>query len=659
MQQVVDRSVLFGHGLCLQCHHYVRVESLRRVPGVLMFDAESHTVKATFASTTLSQMVYQCCHPSEHASLLELFVPEVRRGWTPNAVVNVMMESFLRPLGGAAGVGADLHLPLNTSSLGITPAMTHVNAQLDVSIQCHAEAKPLLLSRALECLLLQLVTALIPVRERVIGTISPWSAPPRSHAERSSRTDDAFQWSVPSTVVGDDEAPFVRLLLPPQSPRPLTDRPDRMGNSRTQRPASFSTCQTSMTQRCEGSRVQAYHHSISESIRSAQSRTVAHETTLATLSSEFDGTTALNQYVLLMPLGQGKQGKVVLAMDTSCNELRAVKVVHRQRPNNSHAAGGGRPAILQRKPQPLEREISAMKKCRHRNIVALYEVIDDPRVDHTYIVMQYVDKGPIATLDCHGRITPPAWRSATVLFDYLRQLLAGLMYLHQHGVVHRDIKPDNILLGQNDQVYLADFGMAELFDVHDSLSAVVSGTRGTIPFLAPELLVADDAAAAHANAEAVDVWALGMTMYVLYYGELPWAIPTSLPGLVDLVARGEVHFPARDFEAASDASADGPLSSPSSDNTHPAFTSTDGMSADDRFISVLQAMLTKDVATRPSVAALRRSVKAHISDLHSGGDDDTVSVLSPLVNTPSGDESPAMTLAQPSCVLPLYPSFGV
>jgi serine/threonine protein kinase len=129
--------------------------------------------------------------------------------------------------------------------------------------------------------------------------------------------------------------------------------------------------------------------------------------------------------------------------------------------------------------------------------------------------------------------------------SYARQICAGLEYLHKKGVIHRDIKPDNILLGHDDCVYLADFGTAEVFGEADAQRGV-TGTRGTMAFLAPELLASlDDGSedvlewsanegtgtadgadspvkALTVSGEAVDVWALGVTFYVMLYGKLPW-----------------------------------------------------------------------------------------------------------------------------------------
>ena len=103
-------------------------------------------------------------------------------------------------------------------------------------------------------------------------------------------------------------------------------------------------------------------------------------------------------------------------------------------------------------------EVAVMKKLRHKNIVTLHEVIDDPEAEKLYLVMQYVDKGPIATVQrdgtCTVRISPDR------LAHVGRQVAAGLEYLHSKGVVHRDVKPENLLVDSNDRVFLADFASA-------------------------------------------------------------------------------------------------------------------------------------------------------------------------------------------------------
>ncbi|EKF39225.1 protein kinase, putative [Trypanosoma cruzi marinkellei] len=253
-----------------------------------------------------------------------------------------------------------------------------------------------------------------------------------------------------------------------------------------------------------------------------------------------DGTKHINHYQIIKEIGRGACGKVQLAYDMENNTLVAIKVV--KRADTKFRIGGQTNA--QKQFSALQREIAVMKKLRHKNIVSLYEVIDDPNAKKLYLVMMYVDKGPIGRVNC-----PPDAKEDTQVCTpipknelawYARQILAGLEYLHQHKIVHRDIKPENILVDRNKHVFLADFGVAEVFDtsnrermeamMHESLMAIrasggthqgqgisIQGTKGTMLFMAPELWKGDSS-----YASPVDMWALGVTLYILLTGMLPF-----------------------------------------------------------------------------------------------------------------------------------------
>jgi serine/threonine protein kinase len=309
--------------------------------------------------------------------------------------------------------------------------------------------------------------------------------------------------------------------------------------------------------RCIARHASVWSHG-NESSQASIHELIAREATTHTAQAELEEGDAdipegLNQYAILYRLGRGVQGDVLLAMDTTSNKLRAIKAVPRPR-----AAAGGVRAVLerQRKMEQLEREVSIMKKCRHRNVVALYEVIDDPDHDSLYLVMQYVEHGPIATVVPTGHASRTF--SAKALLGFLRQLASGLGYLHRHGVVHRDIKPENVLLGDAGQVYLADFGVSDVFDYRaDSRDMAVAGTRGTLAFMAPELVGSTNGGGG-VDGKAVDVWALGVTMYVLYFGCLPFEPTTDIQSYCNLIQHAPIDFakplPAGALEGTAGAS---------------------------------------------------------------------------------------------------------
>ncbi|KAK7200694.1 Protein kinase domain/Protein tyrosine kinase [Novymonas esmeraldas] len=274
---------------------------------------------------------------------------------------------------------------------------------------------------------------------------------------------------------------------------------------------------------------------------SSMHRPPALETTcLSKLRSSKTGDCYINNYRIIKTLGRGACGKVKLAFDNA--ECRLVAIKNVRRADTRKRIGGL--TLAQQHFKAFLREVDIMKKLRHRNIVSLYEVIDDPNADKLYLVMQYVEKGVIAQVqvragsDCVCEPVPPAQ-----LARYTREMLAGLQYLHRHDVVHRDIKPDNILVSSDDHAFLADFGVAEAFDtsfrqrietmmaqsmVMDPTRTAtgapqVLGTKGTPLFIAPELWNG-----AKSYGKPVDMWAMGVTLYTLLVGKLPFRCPEDI-----------------------------------------------------------------------------------------------------------------------------------
>ncbi|CCW60445.1 unnamed protein product [Phytomonas sp. EM1] len=250
------------------------------------------------------------------------------------------------------------------------------------------------------------------------------------------------------------------------------------------------------------------------------------------------GLRFINQYQILEGIGHGTSAKVKLAYDTVHTRLVALKEVLRA--DLKRRLGG--PTQAQLNYESFMREVSVMKRLRHRNIVHLYEVIDDPNAEELYLVMQYVDRGVIADIklsDNTDKVCEPIPPSQLV--QVVRQALAGLEYLHRHNVVHRDIKPQNILMDSNGVLYLSDFGLAEVFDkqslqrMHHIMeqSMVQSkdlcvteaharvqkiwGVKGTMLFLAPEVWKGSST-----NGKPVDIWAMGVTLFTLLTGRLPF-----------------------------------------------------------------------------------------------------------------------------------------
>lgn len=163
-----------------------------------------------------------------------------------------------------------------------------------------------------------------------------------------------------------------------------------------------------------------------------------------------------------------------------------------------------------------------MKKLNHDNLVSLIEVLDDPTEDSLYMVLEYCKKGVIMKVGVDERADPYDEEACRCWF---RDLILGIEYLHAQGVVHRDIKPDNLLLTGDDVLKIVDFGVSEMFEKQSEM--LTAKSAGSPAFLPPELCVAKHGGI---SGKAADIWSMGVTLYCFRFG----CIPFERPGVLDL-----------------------------------------------------------------------------------------------------------------------------
>ncbi|KAJ1798829.1 hypothetical protein LPJ59_002249, partial [Coemansia sp. RSA 2399] len=194
------------------------------------------------------------------------------------------------------------------------------------------------------------------------------------------------------------------------------------------------------------------------------------------------GRKMINQYMIIRELGRGTHGKVKLAFDTITGEYYAIKIIDKEsqdrrlRPNaHSHNAKRARDAAAAArgsghrrsrgylridfdKMEKVKREIAILKKCRHPNVVRLREVIDDAHARRIYLVIEFMDQGEIVWRDSN-RLPAMSHSEARSVF---RDLVLGVEYLHYVGILHRDLKPQNLLRNKAGTVKISDFGVSFL-----------------------------------------------------------------------------------------------------------------------------------------------------------------------------------------------------
>ncbi len=208
-------------------------------------------------------------------------------------------------------------------------------------------------------------------------------------------------------------------------------------------------------------------------------------------------TLIAERYRLEGRLGSGGMSTVHLAFDERLERLVAVKLLA------EHLADD--PAFVSR----FQREALAAARLIHENIVQVFDSGLDKETDQHFIVMEYIEGQSGAEI-----LRARGWLPAEEALPIIVACCAGLDYAHRKGVVHRDVKPGNILRGNDHRVKLADFGIAKATE--QSSITQVGSVLGTAAYLAPEQAHGEEAG------PPADIYALGVVTYQLLSGRLPF-----------------------------------------------------------------------------------------------------------------------------------------
>ncbi len=222
------------------------------------------------------------------------------------------------------------------------------------------------------------------------------------------------------------------------------------------------------------------------------------------------------RYRLQSRLGFGGMSTVHLALDERLERQVAVKLLA------EHLADD--PAFVSR----FQREAQAAARLVHPNIVQVFDSGRDQRTDQYYIVMEYIEGASCAEI-----LRDDGWVEVPDALSIIGQACEGLHYAHRHGVVHRDVKPGNLLRAREGEVKLADFGIAKATE--QSSITQVGSVLGTAAYLAPEQARGEEAG------PSADLYALGVVTYQLISGRLPY----EATSLTELALRQQQEEPPR------------------------------------------------------------------------------------------------------------------
>ncbi|KAK8928535.1 CBL-interacting protein kinase 18 [Platanthera zijinensis] len=234
------------------------------------------------------------------------------------------------------------------------------------------------------------------------------------------------------------------------------------------------------------------------------------------MRSEAKGSVLMQRYELGRLLGHGTFAKVYHGRNIRTSQGVAVKIIDKEKVFKVGLI------------DQIKREVSIMRLVRHPNIVQLYEVMATK--SKIYFVLEYVKGGELFNKVLKGRIKEDFARK------YFQQLVSAVDFCHSRGVYHRDLKPENLLLDDNGNLKVSDFGLSALAESKKQ-DGLLHTTCGTPAYVAPEVINRRGYDGAKA-----DIWSCGVILFVLLAGYLPFQEP-NLMEMYKKIEKAEFKFP--------------------------------------------------------------------------------------------------------------------
>src|SRR5215472_16692549 len=217
------------------------------------------------------------------------------------------------------------------------------------------------------------------------------------------------------------------------------------------------------------------------------------------------GTLLAQRYEILQMLGEGGMGAVYKARDRDLNRLVALKVI---RPEFA-----GNESIIQR----FKQELILARQVTHKNVIRIYDMGESEGM--RFITMEYVDGEDLrALIRQHGKLPPDQ------AVEIMQQVCRALEAAHAEGVIHRDLKPQNVMRDKQGRILVMDFGLARSLDAEGMTQT--GALIGTMEYMSPEQ------AMGNSLDQRSDLFTLGLIFYELLTGNLPFKADTALASLL-------------------------------------------------------------------------------------------------------------------------------
>lgn len=221
---------------------------------------------------------------------------------------------------------------------------------------------------------------------------------------------------------------------------------------------------------------------------------------------------SMENYHLIKQIGEGSFGKVYKARRKYTGRLVAIKMINK--------AGQSKDDL-----ESFRREIDLLRKVSHPNVMRMLNVFE---IDTDFCVVSELARGDLFQVIDDNQTLPEH-----VLKSVAAQLISSLSHLHSLHIIHRDMKPQNILIAEHGALKICDFGFARALS---NTTLVLTSIKGTPLYMAPELVQEQP------YDEKVDIWALGVILYELYYGRPPY-FTNSIYKLVQMIVNSPIPWP--------------------------------------------------------------------------------------------------------------------
>ncbi|XP_034240510.1 ovarian-specific serine/threonine-protein kinase Lok-like [Thrips palmi] len=237
-------------------------------------------------------------------------------------------------------------------------------------------------------------------------------------------------------------------------------------------------------------------------------------------------------YDAAIQLGTGAYGEVTLMFCKKSRKGYAMKSILK----GNHTSKKKVDSEMER----LENEVKILQRIKHPNVIQLVHHVTHLSEKYLFLELMYGK-------DLFSRITNSKRLTESQAKLYFYQIASGVQYLHQNEIIHRDLKPENVLMATDDVetvVKITDFGLSKVLHSNTNLRSLC----GTKLYVAPEVL---EGGGTRVYTGKVDVWSMGVILYVCLSGQTPFSAEKNGPPMDDLIKRGHYSMPHKYWECVS------------------------------------------------------------------------------------------------------------